>query len=72
MITSFGYFAIVIVLATIFLTIKIVKRAKNNGCISYGYNFLLIFSAVSFFLSTSYMTLESLNVYLLGKSYKGK
>ncbi|NHN27606.1 hypothetical protein FIA58_018145 [Flavobacterium jejuense] len=72
MITPFGYFAIGVVLVTIFLTIKIVKRINDTGCFGYGYNFLLIFSVVSIFLSTSYVTLQSFNVYIVGTSYEGK
>ncbi|WP_445456847.1 hypothetical protein [Flavobacterium sp. HNIBRBA15423] len=72
MITPFGYVAIAVVLVTIFLTIKIVKRVKDTGCLAYGYNFLLIFSVISIFLSTSYTTLQSLNVYMVGTSYDGK
>lgn len=72
MITSFGYFTIGVAFGSVFLTIKIVEIVKDKGCLAYGYNFLLIFSVISIFLSTSYSTLESLNVYIVGKSYVGK
>ncbi|KIX21643.1 hypothetical protein SY27_08075 [Flavobacterium sp. 316] len=72
MITPFGYVAIGVFLIAIFLTIKTVKRVKDTGCLAYGYNFLLIFSVISIFFSTSYTTLQSLNVYITGTSYIGK
>ena len=72
MITTFGYFAIGVLLFAVFLTLRTLKRLKDKGCFAFGYVFLLVFSVISIFLSTSSMPLQSLNRYIIGKTYEGK
>ena len=72
MITEFGYFSIGVLLFTVFLTLRILKRLKDKGCFAYGYIFLVVFSVISIFLSSSYMSLKSMNAYITGENYEGK
>lgn len=72
MITPIGYFTIAVIFISFYLTIRINKRLNDKGCFAYGYIFLLVFSIISIFLSSSYMSFQSLYIYVAGENYEGK
>lgn len=72
MITKLGYFVILIFIVAVFLTLRILKKLKDKGCFAFCFIYLLVFSVISIFLSTLYITTQSLNKYINGESIEGK
>lgn len=72
MITEFGYFVISIFIFVVFLTLKIIKKVEDSGFFAFSFIYLLVFSVISIFLSTLYITTQSLNKYITGERIEGK
>ncbi|GAA4758351.1 MULTISPECIES: hypothetical protein [Flavobacterium] len=71
-ITNTGYLIIILILFSVFISLKISKRLEDKGCLSISFTFILFLSVISIFVSTFYMSVDSLKTYFYGDSYSAK
>lgn len=71
-ITGVGYLALALLVLSWFLTYKISIRAKDTGLLSKFFTWIVCLCIIGIFVSTLYMSCQTIYRYFVGTPYQGK